>query len=115
MKHTTIVGAKEHVTLLCNGKQRTVVARIDTGATKSSVDKQLAKELGLGPVLRYKIIRSATGTTKRPIILARIRIAGRTFKAYFTLADRKHMKYSVLIGRNILKRGFLIDPNKKLR
>jgi hypothetical protein len=115
MTTRTIVGVKEHVTIIGPMKQRTVLARIDTGATKSSIDLKLAKSLGLGPVLRYKTIKSAHGVAKRGIILARIRIAGRTFRVFFTLADRKHMKYAVLIGRNILKRGFLINPTKKLR
>ena len=34
-------------------------------------------------------------------------------KTDFTLADRSNMKYSVLIGQNILKQGFLIDPSKE--
>lgn len=115
MAKRTIIGVKEYVTLLCDGKEHRVLARIDTGASKSSMDRQLARELCVGPVLRYRTVKSATGITKRPVVLARIRIAGRTFKAYFTLADRKHMKYAVLIGRNILKQGFLIDPTRKLR
>lgn len=115
MTTKTIVGAKAYVTLIGPDKERSVLARIDTGATKSSIDKRLANELGLGPVLHYKTVKSAHGVAKRAIIMARIRITGRTFKVFFTLADRKHMKYAVLIGRNILKRGFLIDPTKSLR
>jgi hypothetical protein len=108
----TIVGGKEWVTIIGPAREKTVLARVDTGATKNSIDKQLAKQLGLGPVLRYKTVKSAHGTLKRGLIMARLRIAGRTFKVYFTLADRKHMKHSVLIGRNILKRGFLVDVAK---
>lgn len=115
MTAKTIVGAKEHVTVIGPDKERTVIARIDTGATKSSIDKHLASELGLGPVLHYKMVKSAHGVAQRGIILTRIRMANRTFRVFFTLADRKHMKYAVLIGRNILKRGFLIDPTKPLR
>jgi hypothetical protein len=111
----TIVGVKEHVTIIGPKKQLKVLARIDTGATKSSIDMGLARKLGLGPVVKYKMVRSATGRAERALIIARIRISGRTFKVFFTLADRKHMKYAVLIGRNILKRGFLIDPARKLR
>ncbi len=33
-------------------------------------------------------------------------------KVHFSIADRAHMKYKVLIGKNILKKGFLIDPSK---
>lgn len=115
MAKKTIVGTKARVTIIGPKKKRTLLARIDTGAAKSSVDKKLAKELGLGPVIKYKTIKSAHGTKKRGMIMARVRIANRTFKVFFTLADRKHMKYSVLIGRNILKRGFLIDPSKRVR
>jgi hypothetical protein len=41
-----------------------------------------------------------------------IDFAGRKMRAYFTIADRVHMKYRVLVGLNILKRGFLVDPSK---
>jgi hypothetical protein len=115
MPKKTIIGAKEWVTLICRHKEKKVLARIDTGATKSSMDKKIARQICTSQVLAYKTVKSASGVTKRPIVLARIRIAGRTFKSYFTLADRKKMKYQVLIGRNILKRGFLIDPSRKLR
>ncbi|MGH8743648.1 MAG: RimK/LysX family protein [Burkholderiales bacterium] len=111
----TIIGGKEYVTIFCGEKERKVLARIDTGATKSSIDKSLARNLCIGPILHYKKIRSAAGMTKRGIVLVRVRIAGRTFKMYFTVADRKHMKYQVLIGRNILKRGFLVDVSRKPR
>lgn len=115
MTTKTIIGLKEYVTIFGENKARKVIARIDTGATKCSIDAGLAKSLGLGPVIREKKVRSAHGESMRALILARIMIAGRKFRVFFTLADRKHMKYSVLIGRNILKRGFLIDPAKKLR
>jgi hypothetical protein len=111
----TTVGSKEYVTLLGKEKERMVLARIDTGATKSSIDSDIAADLGWGPVIRTKMVRSAGGSAARGIVMGRIRIAGRTFKVYFTVADRKHMKYSVLIGRNILKRDFLVDVSRKLR
>ncbi len=115
MAAKTIIGLKEHVTILGKEKQKKVIARVDTGASKCSIDAGLAKSLGLGPVLRERKIKSAHGIATRGIILARIMLAGRTFKVFFTIADRKHMKYPVLIGRNILKRGFIINPARKLR
>lgn len=114
MAGKTIIGFKEYVTILCGNKARKVVARIDTGASKCSIDIQLAKSLGLGPVLRQKKVKSAHGTSTRDVILARIMIGKRRFKVFFNLADRKHLKYSVLIGRNLLKRGFVIDSSKGL-
>ena len=32
--------------------------------------------------------------------------------AKFTIANRTQLSYPMLIGRNVLKKGFLIDPNK---
>jgi hypothetical protein len=108
----TIIGLTERVTLFGKGNKE-IVARIDTGATKSSIDSTLAKELGLGPVLESKLVKTAHGNKLRPVIKANIRIKDLVVEAKFTLSDRHHMKYRVLIGQNILKKGFLIDPSKK--
>ena len=91
---------------------KSVIAKIDTGATKSSIDTNLAAELKLGPVIKSRLVKSAHGSKLRPIIEATIDLAGKKIKSEFTLADRAHMKYRILIGQNILKDGFLIDPNK---
>ena len=40
-------------------------------------------------------------------------LTNKEFKTDFTLADRSDMKYPVLIGQNILSKGFLIDPMKE--
>ncbi|MBN2141880.1 ATP-dependent zinc protease, partial [Candidatus Woesearchaeota archaeon] len=42
--------------------------------------------------------------------LAKIVLGGKEIESKFTLADRSHMKYPVLIGQNILRKNFLIDP-----
>ena len=34
-------------------------------------------------------------------------------EAECTVADRSHMKYKMLIGQNVLKKGFIIDPEEK--
>ena len=59
-----------------------------------------------------KIVKSAHGNRLRPIIEGEVEIAGKTVKAEFTLADRTHMKYRMLIGINVLKANFLVDPSK---
>ena len=108
-----IVGLTEKIRLISdNGKQQDVTAKVDTGATKSSIDIQLANRLKLGPVIKSKMIKSAHGNRVRPIIEAEILLAGKQIKSEFTLADRSHMKYKVLVGINILRNGFLVDPSK---
>ena len=109
-----IIGLIEDIELISsNGNKEEVVAKVDTGATKSSIDTKLATKLKLGPIMRTKIVKSAQGHQLRPIIEAEIILAGEKIKAEFTLADRSHMRYQVLIGVNILENGFLIDPSQK--
>lgn len=110
----TIVGLLERVKLNNNGTDMEIIARIDTGATKSSIDLSLASKLKLGPVIASSLIKSAHGTKLRPIIEIEIEMCNRKIKDHFTLADRAHMKYQILIGQNILKQGFLIDPLKEM-
>lgn len=111
-KTSIIIGLVENIRILGRQRQKEISAKIDTGATKSSIDKRIVDDLSLGPIIKSKIVKSAHGTGIRPVIEAEIIIAGRHIKAEFTIADRIHMKYPVLIGQNILKIGFLIDPNK---
>jgi len=109
----TIVSLVEPVTIKHDGKSDQLKARIDTGATKSSIDIALASKLKLGPVVASKVIKSANGAKLRPMVEVTVELHDKELTETFTLADRSHMKYKILIGQNILKRGFLIDPNKE--
>ncbi len=112
METKTTIGLIEEVTILTNDdKKKKVMAKIDTGATKSSIDINLASDLKLGPIIKTKLIKSAHGVRIRPVLIVEIDLHGKRMKAEFTLADRNHMSYRMLIGQNILKNGFLIDPN----
>ncbi|MBW2977324.1 RimK/LysX family protein [Candidatus Woesearchaeota archaeon] len=114
VKGKIVVGLTENVTIIGpKGKRKRITSRIDTGATKSSVDAKLAAELSLGPIIKTKLIKSASGNKMRPVLKAEIKIAKKDLKEEFTVADRSHLRYKVLVGQNILKKGFLIDPSKK--
>ena len=111
-----VIGLTEKVKIIGKkGKSRILTARIDTGATLSSMDNKLAAKLKLGPVVRTKLVKSAAGSSSRPVIKVTVKIAGKELKSEFTMADRKHMKYALLIGQNVLKKGFLIDPSMKVK
>jgi len=106
-----VVGLVEEVKInSSSGKFKKLLAKIDTGATKSSIDTRLAEQLELGPVTQSKMIKSAHGNRIRPVIDVEIEMEGKKIKEEFTIADRSHMSYPVLIGQNILVRGFIIDP-----
>jgi len=97
-----------------NGKRVPALARIDTGAFRSSIDRSLARELGL--LTKENILwknrfayRSAQGTQPRPVIGLTFWLAGRKIKTSASVADRSRMSCRVLIGRNDLS-GFLVRP-----
>jgi len=113
MKERIILGLTTNVVFFGKNGKKELVARVDTGATKSSIDERLANELGLGPVLKRTLVKAAHGSRHRAILMAQVNIGGELVDAEFTLADRSHMKYRALIGQNILKKGFLIDPLKR--
>lgn len=106
-----IISAEEKVRVVgLNEKIETVLARIDTGATRSSVDKELARKLGMlkkENILWKDRYDSALGTQSRPIIGFTYWLAGRKIKSTASVADRSKMKYPVLVGRNDLT-GFLV-------
>lgn len=114
MQKRTILGLTEKIVILgSNNLRKTVTARIDTGATNSSIDIGVAGELELGPIKRTKLVKSASGKKRRAIVAVKVRLDNKILEDDFTIAERKHMTYPVLIGQNILKKGnFLIDPSK---
>ncbi len=115
MQSRPVLGLTEEVTILNQPRSEKAIARIDTGATSSSIDLKLAEKLHLKELERFKIIKSASGVGRRPVIPIKIIIQDQELEGEFTLANRTHMKYSLLIGQNILKKGrFLIDPLKKV-
>jgi len=105
----TKIRFKEKVTFYGRKTHKTVTARIDTGAKRTSIGKKLAKEIGAGKILKYKTIKSASGTSKRPVVRIKLKLKGKTFTSLCTVADRSRLKYPALIGRNVLKKGFIIE------
>ncbi|MBN1645761.1 ATP-dependent zinc protease [Candidatus Woesearchaeota archaeon] len=110
-KSRIVIGLTEDIEIFSPEGSQRIRGRIDTGATKSSIDVKLASTLKLGPIISSKLVKTAHGNKLRPIVEAEIAIRDRRIKGQFTLADRDHMKYKILIGQNVLKDGFLIDPS----
>lgn len=90
-------------------------ARVDTGATRSSICKSVVEKMKLGPSLEKVEVKSSHGASFRDIILVDVNFAGIETKIKFNVSDRVHMKYPVLIGRNLLKKGFLVDCSNEDR
>lgn len=107
-----ILGEEEPVELSAGGETVEVLAKIDTGAGYSSIDEDLAKDLGIDlddPEDRVKI-NSANGVEMRPLVRVRIRVAGETLDTRVTVADRSELSKDMLLGSRDLER-FLVKPN----
>jgi hypothetical protein len=111
-QNKTVIGLSEKIILHGDKGSKTLIARIDTGATKGSIDVRLAADLQLGPIVKSKRVKSAHGNNVRAVVRAGITIAGKRLESEFTIADRSHLKYKCLVGQNVLKEAFLIDPSK---
>jgi hypothetical protein len=103
-----VIHAVEPVILLSKPPLR-LMARVDTGATLSSIDQQLALKLGFNQAIRKIAVRNAHGTTLRQVVKIPFLLKGQKRMAEFTLAERGNLDYSVLLGRSSLN-GFLVDP-----
>jgi len=63
------------------------------------------------PIHDRRIVRSSTGhTQERIVVLTPLTFAGRTVDAEVTLSNRDQMGFRMLIGREALRQGFLVDP-----
>lgn len=102
------IGLVSPVHISSNGKKIRVLAKFDTGARRNSIDKVLARRLGLKYSKELRI-KSSLGKEKRGVVYLVIEIKGRKFYTKATLSDRSIMAYPVLIGRNIIHGNFVID------
>jgi alpha-L-glutamate ligase-like protein len=102
----TIKGEKNEL------RRKKVLAKVDTGAWRTSISETLAGELGLleqNNILWSKKVKSSLGMEERPVINLTFWIAGRKITTPASVAKRMALKYPIIIGRKNLK-GFLVDP-----
>lgn len=58
-----------------------------------------------------RIVRSSTGhTQERIVVRTRIALAGQVVESEVTLSNRDQMGFRMLVGREALRQGFLVDP-----
>ncbi|RLJ09398.1 MAG: hypothetical protein DRP13_00130 [Candidatus Aenigmatarchaeota archaeon] len=113
MNKKEIVGLVEKIKII-GQKEIETYALFDSGARSTSVDTRLAAKARLGPIIKTTRIKnpSLKSETRRPVVKAKIQILNRIFDTEVNIQDRSHMSFPVIVGRNILRGNFIIDPYK---
>lgn len=129
----TIAGWREWVGIPAAGIPW-IKAKLDTGARSSSVHAYDVEVVGEGddervrfrirpwqeseddavvverPVHDRRLVRSSSGhAEERIVVILEIALMGRIVPAEVTLSNRDAMGFRMLIGREALRRGFVVD------
>lgn len=135
MKAKTIIGWRECVGLPDFGVDQ-IKAKIDTGARTSSlhafkprrfkkddedwvhfiVHPMRRKKSGAvaceARIIDIRTVTSSNGARERRIFIAtRFKLGPYTFPVEVSLANRDEMGYRMLVGRQALKKRFIVDPS----
>ncbi|MFE2288740.1 7TM domain-containing protein [Streptomyces sp. NPDC059443] len=115
MRSSEVIGEREMIRIGGpNGKTAEVLAMIDTGASSSSMDTKLAKELGFDLAKAPRVtVGSALGREERPVVDSTMHLAGRTFTAKTNVNNRSKRETPVLLGRQDVQ-GLHVAVGKRL-
>jgi RimK family alpha-L-glutamate ligase len=109
-----VIGYVEEVVVMGTTGQKTVLAKSDTGATRTSIDARLAADIGTGPI--KDIVKIKSGSVKkgksRPVVDVVVGVGGRQHTVTASVEDRSHMEYPLLLGRDILG-DYHVDVRKQ--
>lgn len=109
----TTVGVLETAEIRAfTGERVPIKVKVDTGAYNTSLDVNLAKQLGLlSPenIIKKRRFRSALGEEIRPVIDLTFWLGGRKIKTIASVSDRSKLSRPMLVGRCDLK-DFMITP-----
>ncbi|MFB6353644.1 MAG: ATP-grasp domain-containing protein [Halobacteriales archaeon] len=110
-----VIGYTTRIRLSGNAGATSAVAKADTGAKRTSVDTELAGEIGAGPLVGTTQVR--TGSTnhvdERPLVEVDVSVNGCWRTVTASITDRSDLSYSVLLGRDVLD-GYKVDISERV-
>ena len=100
-----VIGYTEEVIVSGTSGSENILAKSDTGATRTSIDTKLAAKIGAGPIKSIARVKSGSSKSSRsrPVVDVVIGVGGNRHTVTASIEDRGHMDYPVLLGRDILK------------
>lgn len=105
------LGVIEKVIIYGESKRKTVRAKIDTGAYRTSIDVDLVNELDLDHHHKLVHVRSGSGRQKRRTVRLNFKLKNKEISTIATYTERSHLRFPIIIGRKDIK-DFLVDPSK---
>jgi hypothetical protein len=108
------VGLVELVKIITDKKKVQTLAKFDTGAERTSIDKKLVSKLGLESVGKTTTF-NVHGKSVRPIVDIDLEIKGKKFNVKANVSDRSSIGYKILIGRDVIFSNFIVDITKSHR
>lgn len=133
-KYPVIIGRFEYIDVV--GVLDSIPSKMDTGANRSSIHATHIREVKQNgtKLLIFKLlghpahtesyeltsdeftqieVKSSNGhITKRYEVKLKIKLGYKIFNASFTLADRSGNVFPVLVGREALRKRFIVDPDR---
>lgn len=109
------LGYTTRIRISASGRGESAVAKVDTGADRTSIDTELAGRIGAGPLVGTTEVRSGTtdAPETRPLVGVDISVNGRWRSLTVSVTDRGDMTYPVLLGRDVLK-DYTVDINQRV-
>ena len=108
------VGLVEPVEIIASDKKIKTIAKFDTGAERTSIDKNIVSELNLDTVGETTTF-NVHGRSVRPLVDVKLKIKGKIFNVKANVSDRSSIKYKILIGRDVIFSNFIVDISKSHR
>ncbi|MDQ2050154.1 RimK family alpha-L-glutamate ligase [Natronolimnohabitans sp. A-GB9] len=108
------IGYTEEIVLSGTSGSKSVLAKADTGATRTSIDTALAADIGAGPIKSITRVRSGSSKTakSRPVVDVVVGVGGNQHTVTASVEDRSHMDYPVILGRDILE-NYQVDVSRR--
>ncbi len=110
------VGYTEWVVVNGMRKAESVIAKADTGATRTSIGIDLASAVGAGPIKSSAAVKFGSGKASktRPLVDVDIGVGGQWHRVTASVEDRSHMHHRLILGRDVLS-DYRIDIRRQAK